>query len=182
MKSHTLFLAASAIVLATAGLAVAGEPQVRKVIVTTNGDPAPDGMKRRCQIRIEVGGPPAFADIDADHNGSISPDEFDAFHKDHHPPMPEGMTWNGAPDEDDKGCDMPPPGGPDGPGGPAKEHYRIIMMQKGDLDADKDGKVTFSEFSAPMKQHFDDMDTNHDGVLSGDELKNDIPPPPPGGN
>jgi len=50
----------------------------------------------------------------------------------------------------------------------------------GDMDANKDDKVTFDEFAAPMKEHFNDMDKNHDGVLQGDELpkmRGDMPPP-----
>ena len=62
-------------------------------------------------------------------------------------------------------------GGPDGPhdghGGPMHMFHMMDMTQ---LDADKDGKVTFTEFSAPMQDMFNHLDANHDGTLSADEL------------
>ena len=51
------------------------------------------------------------------------------------------------------------------------------MMDMTQLDTDKDGKVSFAEFSAPMQDMFNHLDANHDGTLSADEL----PKPGPGG-
>ncbi len=107
--------------------------------------------------------PPAFADIDTNHDGSISQTEFDAFHAAH---MPKGGHHH----------DGPPPGmRMDGHRGPPD--FKT-------LDANGDGKVTLDEFEAPMKEHFTRLDTNHDGVLDASELEKgrpdgDGPPPPP---
>jgi len=60
-------------------------------------------------------------------------------------------------------ADGPPPGGPDGHRGPPN------------FDTNGDGKVTFEEFKAKheaqLKEHFDRIDTNHDGVLDKAELE-----------
>jgi Ca2+-binding EF-hand superfamily protein len=39
------------------------------------------------------------------------------------------------------------------------------------LDKNKDGKVTLDEYRAPMVARFDQVDTNHDGVISDAERK-----------
>ncbi|MBP2157715.1 MULTISPECIES: EF-hand domain-containing protein [Asticcacaulis] len=110
---------------------------------------SPKIEKRDVMIRIA---PPAFADIDTNKDGAVSPAEFDAFHAAHEPPLAEG--------------DLPPPP----PGG---KRMRILRMEGGDLDANKDGKVSFAEFSGPMKAHFDEMDANKDGVLDDSEQPKD---------
>ena len=38
------------------------------------------------------------------------------------------------------------------------------------LDTNRDGKVTWDEYVAPLRKQFLDADTNHDGVLTKDEL------------
>lgn len=150
--------------------------------------------ERKIVMRMEG---PSFAEIDANHDGSISQAEFDAFHAAHKPdgrePGRDGMrpgmmaqgrgfgAWGG-----------PPPmmrmnrrfGGHDeGMGGMEMHGERALDL----LDSNSDGKLSFDEMVAPLKRHFDRMDTNHDGALSGDELKNghgkderQMPPPPQG--
>jgi len=104
---------------------------------------------------------PVFADIDTNKDGTISQAEFEAFK----PKGPDGG---------------PPPGGPeDDPGGrPGGRmfHHRMGPPDLKPLDANGDGKVSFEEFAAPMKDHFARLDTNKDGFLDADELK--APPPP----
>lgn len=39
------------------------------------------------------------------------------------------------------------------------------------LDSDKDGKVSFAEFTAVQKKHFDGMDANKDGSIDEAERK-----------
>lgn len=39
------------------------------------------------------------------------------------------------------------------------------------LDTDHDGKVSWAEFSAGIKAHFDQVDINHDGYLDATELR-----------
>jgi hypothetical protein len=95
---------------------------------------------------------PTFSDIDTNKDGVISQAEFDAFR-----PTREKGPHDG-------------------------KFHRHGPPDLKALDTNGDGKVTFEEFSAPMKTHFDRLDTNHDGVLSGGELtpvREDGPPPPP---
>lgn len=47
------------------------------------------------------------------------------------------------------------------------------------LDADDSGGVTFEEFSAPLKEVFNDIDTSGNGEIDQDEAAA-APPPPPG--
>jgi len=101
-----------------------------------------------------------FDRIDADHNGSISRDEFMAA-------RPRG------PGRDEAGRDGPMAGmGHGGHGG----HHRggrggMGMMMLHMADANKDGSVTRAEFDAAVAQHFDQVDTNHDGTITGDERR-----------
>ena len=94
-----------------------------------------------------------FGDIDKDGNGAISEAEFDAV-----------RPW----------LRMHGHGGPD-----SREGHPTGV---GTLDSNGDGKVSFDEFTAPMKAHFDDMDANHDGALQAGELPGGDGPPPPDGN
>jgi hypothetical protein len=106
---------------------------------------SPKIEKRDVVIRVA---PPAFADLDTNKDGAISTAEFDAFHAAHQPPLAED--------------DLPPPP----PGG---KRMRMMIMGGEGLDADKDGKVSFAEFSGPMKARFDELDANKDGVLDDSE-------------
>lgn len=90
-----------------------------------------------------------FADMDRNHDGRLSPDELGPppgaehdvkiFHMRHGPEAPGG------------------PGAPPPPPPPAS------------LDTNNDGKVSFEEFAAPLREAFDDMDADHDGVLDEGE-------------
>ncbi|OEO25363.1 hypothetical protein AX279_12750 [Pseudomonas sp. J237] len=40
------------------------------------------------------------------------------------------------------------------------------------MDANGDGKLSQSEVKGPLAEHFNDVDSNKDGVLSLDELQN----------
>jgi hypothetical protein len=48
------------------------------------------------------------------------------------------------------------------------------------LDTNKNGYVTFEEFTAPMKEVFSKIDTNKDNQIDKDEAAAAPPPPPPG--
>ncbi|EGF91226.1 calcium-binding protein [Asticcacaulis biprosthecium C19] len=158
---HYLMAAAGMAVAALAFGAVA-QPKREVRIFHGGGDFATlDANKDGKVTREEFNRPPPdpFDLMDGNKDGSVTEDEFKAFK----PPHIEHdvIMMRGGPDGPDG---SPPPG--------ARIHKREIRIIGGDgLDADKDGKVTFEEFSAPMKEHFGEMDENKDGVLSGDELK-----------
>ena len=40
---------------------------------------------------------------------------------------------------------------------------------EGGLDADGDGRWTFEEMAAPIREHFNQLDTNHDGFVDASE-------------
>lgn len=106
---------------------------------------------------------PAFSDIDTNKDGVISQAEFDAYRPAQAKRPPAHAFHRHGP----------------------HDHGPHDLKA---LDANGDGQVTFEEFSAPLKARFDRLDTNHDGVLSGDELtpghggpdEPPSPPPPPG--
>jgi Ca2+-binding EF-hand superfamily protein len=57
-----------------------------------------------------------------------------------------------------------------GPGGPGEGRGAMLAEMFDSMDADKDGKLTYSEMEAHRKAEFDAADTNKDGALSTDEL------------
>jgi len=106
--------------------------------------------------------PVAFEAIDANKDGKITPEEFKAFHPDLCPPdmgKKDFPRKNKAPDQMH--------GGPMRP--PALES----------LDADKDGKLSWAEFSAPLKARFEALDTNKNGFVDADEKPKGFEPPAP---
>jgi Ca2+-binding EF-hand superfamily protein len=60
--------------------------------------------------------------------------------------------------------------GPDGMGGPGEGRGAMLAAKFDELDADKDGKLSFAELEANRKAEFTAADTNKDGSLSADEL------------
>ena len=74
------------------------------------------------------------------------------------PPLPADGPPNGQPG--DQTGDL-------GPGHIMGPHHPLDLAQ---LDTDKNGKVSFAEFTAPMHDMFDRLDANHDGTLDASEL------------
>ncbi|MGZ8363396.1 MAG: hypothetical protein ACXWVJ_07740 [Caulobacteraceae bacterium] len=63
-----------------------------------------------------------------------------------------------------------------GPGMGGPGHHGFMMRMHGGpegLDANKDGRVTFEEFAAPMREHFNELDKNKSGALEKDEMPGD---------
>ena len=99
-----------------------------------------------------------FTALDTDKNGQISQAEFAA----------------GAPGRD--GSKGGPQGGGRhgkgaGPGGPQAAAGPDGTKRAGRQDADRDGKVTFSEFSAGGLEAFNRADANKDGTVTVAELQ-----------
>jgi hypothetical protein len=115
---------------------------------------AADGPKVEKRDVVVHLAPPAFTELDANKDGVISQSEFDGFNAEHRA-LPEGD-------------DLPPP--PPPPGG---KRMRMAIMGAEGLDTDKDGKISFAEFSGPMKMHFEELDANKDGVLDENEQPKD---------
>jgi len=105
----------------------------------------------------------AFDRLDANKDGSISRDEFTKAHEERiekrieiHEQRQDAMK-DAKPGEK-QAVRMHHMGGMGG---------RMIVM----ADSDHDGKITLAEAEAMALQHFDQMDTNHDGQVTPEERR-----------
>jgi len=124
-----------------------------------------------------------FGKLDKNHDGKLSGDEF-----------PHGPGGPGGPGEERFEVRVDGPDGPHGPGGPGMhgcgpgdmamsdegaDNVRIIRHGPGgpdgpdEMDANKDGRISFDEFVAPLREHFNAVDKNHNGFLDKDEMTGD---------
>jgi hypothetical protein len=126
-------------------------------------------QKRLAEHGVMIGDRGAMFDrLDANHDGSISRQEFMASQ----PRISEQrviVMRNGAPG-------VPPIAG--APGMPGMEHMEMMHMHAGmgfggrlfDMaDANHDGRVSLAEAQAAALAHFDKADFNHDGRITPDE-------------
>jgi len=108
-----------------------------------------------------------FEQIDTDHDGKISADEWAAGHKEVFSKMDTNGDGKVSPDEMKA----------------AKEKREKMMGKSGGhemmsvtetmkiMDLNGDGYITEDEFVTASKTKFDKMDTDHDGYLTKAELK-----------
>lgn len=129
----------------------------------------------------------AFAAMDSNGDGRVTPDEMRAHHEamapeifalrgDHPGPGPGDIVIRrrGADGADgdvlmfQRRLDGPPHPMAHGDG-----EIRIVEFRDGGqgrgLDADGDGRLTFEELAAPLRRHFAEMDANGDGVVDESE-------------
>lgn len=99
-----------------------------------------------------------FAELDKDKNGQLSQTEFLA--------VPEGREDRGPGMRSGPG---PRRAGGRGPGDPGGPDGRPVFAGRG--DADRDGKLTFAEFSARGTEAFNRADANKDGAVTITELQ-----------
>ena len=107
----------------------------------------------------------AFDRMDANHDGTISRDEFAKGRQ----VRIERIVMRGGPEG----------AGPDGAPGHAMKmrmegHHTGMMMGAGMLkmaDANRDGRVSLQEATTLALQHFDMADANHDGQLTPNEMQ-----------
>ena len=108
-----------------------------------------------------MGNPGAMFDrLDSNHDGMISRDEFARGHamRNEH----REVAMNGAPGMD--GGEHQGMMKMHGKGGGGMGGHMLKMA-----DANKDGRVSLQEMTAAALQHFDRMDTNHDGRITPEE-------------
>lgn len=174
-----IFGATIALAVGAAAIAADEQPgqrsEERVVVMTGPGGPHgrmhgdmdadKDGAVTRDEFRAQHD--KMFAKLDKNGDGRISDDEFRA----HHGPGDVNIRIEG-------------PGGHHGPGGTMWEEHRgpggpgqdVRIVRHagegpGELDADRDGKLSFEEFIKPMREHFQDADKNRNGFLDKDELE-----------
>jgi hypothetical protein len=113
-----------------------------------------------------------FDEADANHNGTLDPDEF-AHMK---PPMPFGGPPPGGHMRGHWACGPHPreaarQQGPDGPPPPPPFDPHAAFNH---FDWNLDGKLTFEEFAGPIRQMAMHLDRNGDGVIDEEEMKGPV--------
>ena len=107
-----------------------------------------------------------FARLDTDHDGRISKIELAAMAAMHGDHRVCKVQKDGDAAPKDVPCESLPPMA----GGPGDHMVMMMHNMAEKLDLDHDGRLSFSEFQAPMHDHFSKMDKNGDGYISKDEM------------
>lgn len=107
-----------------------------------------------------------FDRLDANHDGRISKDEMAAMAAMHG----EHKVCKVQKDGDAAPHDVPCASLPGMAGGPGGHMAMMMHHMAAGLDTDHDGRLSFSEFQAPMHDHFSRLDKNGDGYISKDEM------------
>lgn len=109
-----------------------------------------------------------FAKLDANHDGRISKDELAAMAAMHGDHRICKIQHDGESEPKEVPCDSLE-GGPGGHGGPGGPHMMMMHHLAQMMDTDHDGRVSFAEMEAMMREHFKKLDKNGDGYISKDE-------------
>lgn len=117
-----------------------------------------DGVVTRDEVTARLSA--AFARVDADGDGKISPAEREAVRE-----VLGGPGGPGAP-----GMDGPPPP-PRGPEGRPGMRGRVGERMAARMDKDGDGMISLDEQKARALARFDRVDTNKDGKIDAAERK-----------
>lgn len=118
--------------------------------------PTKDSGKMHCPAHGQMGGK-MFGNMDANGDGAIARDEFDASHDKHFKELDTNGDGKISRDEMDAG------------------HKKMMEKNLGksfdEADANHDGALTREEAKEmPMlSSHFDEVDANHDGKVSREE-------------
>ena len=161
--------------------------------VAVAADDRPSETRERVVV---MGGPGPHGEMDANRDGAVTRDEFRALHdrmfgkldkngdgkitddefKAHHGAEEFNIRVDGPRGHHGRPGDViiMDHRGPMGPHRPG-EDVRIVRHGpgEGDIDANKDGKVSFDEFARPMREHFQEADKNRNGFLDKDEMGDD---------
>ena len=139
-----LLLACGAALLTSSALANSPEKKLDRL--DTNND----GQVSRSEYTAGI--QQMFSELDTNNDGVVTAAEAEAGGKDN--------PHNGTTYSDETR------GNPDRPERIGRERFK-------DLDQNGDGRVTLQEVSSGCNATFDKLDTNHDGVLSREELAGD---------
>jgi Ca2+-binding EF-hand superfamily protein len=148
-----------------AAVAQAEEPKADKVeretVIVMHG-PGHHGR------HVFLGGPGPFKKMDKNGDGQITREEFAAFHSEHFSQIDRDGDGKIEAGEMDHG----PMGGPDLPptgAGEGERHFVKHMRGPEDADTDHDGKISFEEFAAPLREAFKAADKDGSGYLEKGE-------------
>jgi EF hand len=171
MKAKLAFVGAL-VTVCLIGLAIAqpGNSSSAKSVASTSDQapPPPPGLPPGPPGRFHPPQPLMMA-LDTDKDGELSAAEIAAA-------SASLLTLDADGDGILKGTELrPAPPAPPKDGEKPKPGDQIMR-----LDTDKDGYVTFAEFTAPMKEVFTKIDTNKDNRIDKDEAAAAPPMPPPG--
>jgi hypothetical protein len=195
MKTILAAVALTALIPAAAAQAQETRVEERVVVMAGPGGPmdiGEDGLTREAFAARHA---EIFDRLDADHDGVITRAEMAAM-AEAHGGGHHAMRFHGADGEDiqldgdgewtsedgtrrivivRRGPDGETVDVHEGAGVPGEGGERHVMVfrhdSEGGLDADGDGRWSFDEMTAPLREHFNQLDANHDGFVDEAERR-----------